>query len=184
MSTSPHTITQLLRAIESGEEQARAELFTLLYHELHDRAARLAHKQPQGMTLQATALVHEVYLKLVGVDDPSFVDRNHFLACAAKAMRSVLVDHARRTHANRGLPTQLDTIVAAFEERAYDIEKLDLALTALGRMDPEMARAVELRFFGGLSEEDVARVVDVPLRTLQRRWKVTREWLRRRCDES
>lgn len=137
--------------------------------------------QPACHTLQATALVHEVLLKMWGETDPPWEDRARFLAAASKAMRHVLIDHARaRARDKRQAPGErlpLDAITAAYEARAGDLIALDEALDRLGAFDPLMARAVELRFFGGLSVEDSARILDIPLRTLERRWAVVRAWL-------
>lgn len=182
MNQDPPTVTALLRAIERGDESASSELFRLLYAELHERARQLAHRHPKQLTLQATALVHEAYLRLVVDPSREFNDRDHFLACASRAMRHVLIDHLRRSRGTREPGVLLDAVVAAFEEHAFDMEKLELALNELEETDPQMARAVELRFFGGASEEDTARILAIPKRSLQRRWKSTRAWLRRRCD--
>jgi RNA polymerase sigma factor (TIGR02999 family) len=180
-SDAPHSVRALLRALEEGDGEAGSELFKLLYAELHERARSLTHQRPKPVTLQATALVHEAYVRLVGEPGRGYRDRDHFLACASRAMKNVLVDHARR-HRSGGGAELLDAVVAAFEERALDIEGLALALEELTRSDPEMAQAVELRFFGGASEEETARILGIPLRSLQRRWKGTRAWLRRRFD--
>jgi RNA polymerase sigma-70 factor, ECF subfamily len=180
--TQPHrTVTQILRAIEAGDADAAGELFVVLYEELHSRAARLTRRQPKQRTLQATALLNEAYLRLVGHPPGSFADRDHFLACAAKAMRCILVDHSRRPRPTAGDETPLDAVVAAFEGHAFDIEKLELALRELETFDATMARAVDLRFFAGASEEETARISGLTLRTFQRRWRTTRAWLKVRC---
>lgn len=178
------TVSRLLAAIEGGDAPSRGELFRLLYAELHDRARLLARRHPKQWTVQATALVHEAYLRLVGGPSRGFHDRDHFMACAAKAMRHVLVDHSRRARSSGGEDSFLEGVVAAYEENSFDLERLDLALAELETSDPVMARAVELRFFAGATEEETARQLGIPERTLQRRWRATREWLKRRCDEA
>lgn len=183
MADRSTTVTQLLMAIEGGDPAARGELFRLLYAELQERARHIARQHPKQWTVQATALVHEAYLRLAAGPQLGFKGRDHFLACAAKAMRHVLVDHARRSRSTALPDPFLHSVVAAFEEHSFDMEQLDLALAELEAADPIMARAVELRFFGGASETETARQLGIPERTLQRRWRATREWLKRRCNE-
>jgi RNA polymerase sigma factor (TIGR02999 family) len=164
------------------EHEDRNGLFAELYADLRARADRFMRGQPRDLTLQATALVHEACLKIFGHERLEGADRSHLLALASTAMRSVLVDHARaRGRVKRVPPGErlpIDEVHLAFEERAVDLVALDEALAKLATFDPTMARAVELHFFGGLSLEDTARVVDLPLRTLERRWAATRAWLR------
>jgi RNA polymerase sigma factor (TIGR02999 family) len=161
--------------------QHEDELFRSLYAELRRQAELLMHGQRRDHTLQATALVHEVLLRVWDGKEPAPEDRQRFLATAAKAMRHVLVDHARgrgrdkRTPPGSRLP--LDQVSVAFEERAFDLLLLDEALERLDAADPTMARAVDLRFFGGLPAEEVARMLGMPLRTFERRWSVVRAWL-------
>jgi len=138
--------------------------------------------QPRDLTLQATALVHEACLKLFGQERLEGADRAHILALASTAMRSVLVDHARARGRIKRVPPgerlPIEEVHVAFEDRAVNLLALDEALRKLSTFDPGMARVVELHFFGGLSLEDTARAVDMPLRTLERRWGGTRAWLR------
>lgn len=183
MSTSPRTVEQLLQAIESGDDTAKSQLFAVLYRELHSRAARLVERNAKQLTLQATALINEAYLRLVSRPG-AFVDRDHFLACAARAMRHILIDHARRPRPVVGDETPLDTVFAAFEEHAYDIEKLHVALNTLEQTRPEMVKMVELRFFGGASEEETARILGMSLRTMQREWRAARQVLKERCRDT
>jgi RNA polymerase sigma-70 factor, ECF subfamily len=178
------TIAELLRALEQGDAAAPGALFAALYRELHDRAANLMRKQPKQLTLQATALINEVYLRLVGAKKDAIHDRDHFLAYAAKAMRHVLVDHARRRKAKLGEEVPLDSIAAAFEQNSYDLERLQQAQAELEIFDPLMAKAVDLRFFAGLAEAEVAQHLEMPLRTFQRRWQATRGWLRTKCHDT
>ena len=153
-----------------------------LYTELRARAERFMRGQPRDLTLQTTALVHEACLKIFGLERLEGADRSHILALASTAMRSVLVDHARARGRAPILPPSerlpIDEVHLAFEERAVDLLALDEALRKLATFDPSMARVVELHFFGGLSLEDTARAVDLPLRTLERHWAATRAWLR------
>jgi RNA polymerase sigma-70 factor (ECF subfamily) len=164
-----------------GRERERERLFRDLYDELHRRAEGMMRGQPAGHTLQATALVHEVLLKMWGGTEPPWEDRARFLAAASKAMRHVLVDHARARARDKRQPpgdrVPLDSITTAYEARAGDLLALDEALDRLAAFDPTMARAVELRFFGGLSVEEAARLLEIPVRTLERRWSAVRAWL-------
>jgi RNA polymerase sigma-70 factor, ECF subfamily len=181
---APRTVTRLLRDVQQGNELARAELFKVLYAELHLRARHLARQHPKQITLQATALVHEAYLSLVQESDGSFANRDHFIACAARAMRNILIDHVRRRRSNTNEDLLLDALVAAFEERAFDMERLEAALKELQESNPEMAEAVELRFFGGASEEEAARILNIPYRTFQRRWRSALQWLKEKCNDA
>ncbi len=178
----PADITALLSRMHAGDDEARSELFARLYRELHLRAEAWMRWQSPAHTLQATALVHEACLRLLCTEPCQ--DRTHFLALAASAMRSVLVDHARRKAStkrsgrwNRVPIDALDGVVVACEERALDVVALDEALERLARMDPPMARAVELAYFGGLSQPEIAACLDLPLRSFQRHWQATRAWL-------
>lgn len=152
-----------------------------VYALLFERARELMQDQPAGHTLQATALVNEVYLKLVGRPDSYWTDSGHLLLTAARAMRQVLVDHARRKGATkRGGEFQrhpLDGVVVAYEERSDDLEALDRALEELAEFSPEMARVVELRFFAGQSMREIAGILGISPRTLDRKWDATRAWL-------
>jgi RNA polymerase sigma factor (TIGR02999 family) len=169
--------------MSKGEDGAASELLPLVYAELHDLASRYMADRRPGDTLQPTALVHEAYLKLVpAADGAQWRDHEHFLAVAATAMRSVLVDHARRRRAQKrgegARPLPLDeALLLAFEERATDLLALE---DALGRLAVESARAsrvVELRFYGGLTAEETARVLGVTPRTVERDWHAARAWL-------
>jgi RNA polymerase sigma factor (TIGR02999 family) len=174
-------ITRLLDAAGSGSSEALNELFPVIYEELRNlAAAQLARERPDH-TLQTTALVHEVYVRLVGQRSAGWESRAQFFGVAAKAMRRILVDHARRRGAvKRGgarsrLP--LDAVVLDFEERAADLVVLDGALTALADVDQRKAKVVELRFFGGLTGEQVAGVLNTSLATVNRDWKLAKAWL-------
>ncbi len=175
-------VTQLLAAVNSGDEEAANRLFPLIYDELRNVARRYLGRERAGHTLQATALVHEAYLKLVGQRDASWHGRAHFLAVAATAMRRILVNHAKAHRSAKrggGRPKlALDEAAALFEDRAGDLLELDEALTRLARLAPDQARIVELRFFAGLSVEETAGLLGVSVRTAQYDWAMARAWLR------
>jgi RNA polymerase sigma factor (TIGR02999 family) len=182
-SGSEHA-TRLLKRMGSGDASAADELLPLVYEELHRLAATMMREQRSDHTLQPTALLHEAYLKLFDKEaQSSFESREHFLAVAAKAMRNVLVDHARRRAAEkRGGARERVTVSAVegvLDDNAPDLLVLDEALTRLSAIDEPLARIVELRFFGGLSVEESARVLGVSEPTVVRGWRVARMWLER-----
>ncbi len=152
-----------------------------LYMELHQMAERCMRGQSPGHTLQTTALVHEAYLRLAERAPTTRAERAEFLAMASKAMRHVLVDHARgRQRIKRSPPGSkepLDQISVAYEERAIDLLNLNDVLEKLSAFDPTMAKVVEMRFFGGLAMADCAELLEIPLRTLERNWSATRAWI-------
>lgn len=176
--TSPQT-QPLIDRVAGGDLDAIDLLFAELYSEIYKRAERVAVNGKQ-VTLRPTALVNEAYLRIVRAGGP-WRDRSHFLHSAARAMRSVLVDDFRRKGAQKrdGRRVDLDVVDLAgvFDERAVDLEALDRALDQLQERDKVMAKAVELRFFGGLAMTEVAREVGLPLRTLERNWQTVRAWL-------
>jgi RNA polymerase sigma factor (TIGR02999 family) len=173
-------VTRLLAALRGGDEAAMDRLFPLVYQELRTAAQRqLAREQP-GHTLQPTALVHEAFLKLVGHRAPVAGDRRHFVAGAARAMRQVLIDHARRRrvaarYAEEALRVTNDSggLDVAFDE----LVALDDALVKLDALNPRLRNTVELRFFGGLTEDEVAEHLGVTSRTAQRDWAKARAFL-------
>jgi RNA polymerase sigma factor (TIGR02999 family) len=173
-------VTRLLEAASGGDRQAAAELLPLVYDELRKLAAhRLAQEGP-GQTLQATALVHEAYLRLVGASGPpGYRDRGHFFAAAATAMRRILIDLARRKHADkRGgdrLREPLDDLAAP--EADEELLALDAALDRLAAEDPVKARVVELRYFAGLTGDQAAAVLGISPSTADRHWAYARAWL-------
>jgi RNA polymerase sigma factor (TIGR02999 family) len=175
-------VTQLLCAIDRGDPQAGAELLPLVYDELRKlAAARLAAEQP-GQTLQATALVHEAYLRLVGDGTADgWNGRGHFFGAAAEAMRRILIDRARarRTGKRGGGWHRLDLDALAAAESADDLLDFDDALTRFRTVDSAAARLVELRFFAGLTMPEAAAALGVPLRTAERDWTFARTWLHR-----
>lgn len=174
-------VTQLLSAIEAGDPHAAAELLPLVYNELRKlAAARLAQEKP-GQTLQATALVHEAYIRLVGTADPGWNGRGHFFAAAAEAIRRILIKNAhRKGRLKRGggrRRVELTEAPADLGQDPADLLALDEALTALGQEDPAKAELVRLRYFAGLTLEEAAACQGVSLATAKRRWTVARAWL-------
>jgi RNA polymerase sigma factor (TIGR02999 family) len=180
-------VTKILNAIEQGDPHAAAQLLPLVYDELRRLAAqKLAQEQP-GQTLQATALVHEAYLRLVGNhDDPARQDRGwdgcgHFFAAAAEAMRRILIDRAREKHADKrgGIRKRfdIDAIDVAIEAAPDQFLAIDDALSKLARADATAAKLVELRYFAGMSVEQAAQILGVSVATAYRNWKYARAWL-------
>jgi len=170
-------------------QECKDSWFDELYAELHRRARFHMSRQPAGHSLQPTALVNEVFVKMTqgGLVDAG--SREEFLLVASTAMRHVLVDHARRKQAlkrdaGKRAETPLDRIAIECEDHAIDLEALDLALTNLASIDEPMTRAVELRFFAGLSVPETAAILGIPQRTLERKWLTTRAWLYRQINES
>lgn len=176
-------VTRLLRELSDGTVRAADALLPLVYDELRKLARRYLQQERDDHTLSATALVHEAYLKLVNQDKARFVDRAHFLAVAAQAMRRILVDHARyRNRKRRGgaeKPITLHEIesIAGDSARGPDLAALDDALTRLAETAPEKAKVVEMRVFAGLSTEEIAAVLGVTDRTVRRYWEYARTWL-------
>jgi len=179
---------ELFKAWRNGSRGALDALFPLVYNDLRARAHRLLQGQPSGMTLSTTALVHESYLKLMRSDRLSFVDRAHFLALAAHAMRLVLVSYARSHGATkRGGGAQvleLDEELAVSHERAEQMVALDEAMERLSALNDRLSRTVELRFFGGLTVEETAEVLSVAPSTVKLDWQKARAWLYRELSES
>jgi RNA polymerase sigma factor (TIGR02999 family) len=176
-----NNVTRILAAIEQGDPQAAERLLPLVYDELRRLAAHKLSREAAGQTLDATALVHEAYLRLVGHDDQGrWKDRGHFFAAAAQAMRRILVDNARRKRAQKrgdGLQRQpLDAIAAP--EIDEELVALDEALEKLAEADPIKARLVELRYFAGLTGEQAAQVLAISPATADRHWAFARAWLR------
>jgi RNA polymerase sigma factor (TIGR02999 family) len=175
-------VTRILSAIEQGDPHAAEQLLPLVYDELRQLAAeKLAQERP-GQTLQATALVHEAYLRLVEVDKAQHWDsRRHFFAAAAEAMRRILIDNARRKRtAKRGGRLQrleLEDVEVPADTRSPDLLALDEALTKFAAEDPVKAQLVTLRYFGGLSVQDAAETLGISRATADRYWSYARLWL-------
>jgi RNA polymerase sigma factor (TIGR02999 family) len=184
MSVPPiHEVTELLQAWSAGDESALEKLAPLVYDELHRTAHRYMVREQAGHTLQTTALVNEVYMRLVKVREVSWQDRAHFFAVCARMMRRILTDFARsRRYLKRGgavahLPFDEELFPGSAPHAA--IVALDDALNALADVDRRKSQVVELRFFGGLSVEETARVLVVSVETVQRDWRLSKVWLLR-----
>ena len=177
-------VTRILSAIEQGDPQAAEQLLPLVYGELRRLATeRMAQEKP-GQTLQATALVHEAYIRLVDVEKAQHWDsRRHFFAAAAEAMRRILVERARRKgmakYGGGRVEIDLDEALAVVDHRADEVVALDEALEELGRHDPEAAELVKLRFFAGLAHQDAAQALGIGRRQADRLWALARAWLYR-----
>lgn len=181
-------ITQLLLSWRSGDRSSADQLFARVYDELHAIAHRQLRRRRPGETLSTTALVHEAYLKLVDHSRLEVKDRNHFFALAARAMRQILVDYARRRSAQKrggGVPTALlDEGRVPVATRAAEVVAIDDALIRLAALDERLSQVVELRFFGGLSVEEAAEVMGCSDRTIKRDWRKARAYLYRDLKEA
>ena len=176
-------VSDLLRAWGRGDIQARDDLMPLVYRELRRRAARYLRRERSDHTLQPTALVHEAYLRLVGRDCIGWQNRAQFFAVAAQMMRRILIDHARgRGAAKRpgaAFKVVLDERFGATQPRGCDLLALDQALNELTALDPRLGQIVELRYFGGLSEHEVAEMLSISRSTVTREWQTAKTWLYR-----
>ncbi len=174
----------MLREMSDGKPGALDNLLPLVYDELHRQAANFLRKERPGHTLQATALINEAYLKLIGRREPNWQNRAHFFAAAARAMREILIDYAkakrRRKRGGPGIKLSLEeaTLVAG-EETGVDLIALDEALNRLAQRDEQEARVVELRYFSGLSLEETAEALHISRATAARDWEAARAWLYR-----
>ena len=191
--SDPREITHLLRAWASGDQDALEQLTPAVYERLRRQAAHYLRQERQGHTLQPTALVHEAFVRLLQGAEVNWRDRGHFYAVAANVMRRVLVDAARARIAEKrggGAPradhsaaVDFDRLPASDADAAQTLSDLDDALAALARLDPRRARVVELRYFGGFTVEETAKVLDTSPQTVMRDWKVARAWLARELGE-
>ncbi|MGA9769738.1 MAG: sigma-70 family RNA polymerase sigma factor [Blastocatellia bacterium] len=179
---SVHGVTQLLERWNSGDRAALNELVPLVYGELHRLARNFFRRRPNH-TLQPTALINEVYLRLVGQQGTNWQGRAHFFGVAAKTMRNLLVDHARLQKASKRGGSQLRLSLADVEqpnrEAEVDCLALDEALKKLAGLNPQYGQVVELRYFGGLTIEETAEVMSISHATVERDWKFARVWLKR-----
>jgi RNA polymerase sigma factor (TIGR02999 family) len=177
-------VSGLLRAWGRGNVQARDDLLPLVYRELRRRAGGYLRNERRDHTLQPTALVHEVYLRLIGRDRVTWQNRAHFFAVAAQMMRRILVDHARVHRAAKRPRTafrvEMDDRIVGTQPRGCDLLALDSALDELTAFDSRMGQIMELRYFGGLSEQEVAEVLAISRSTVTREWQTARTWLYRR----
>src|SRR5262245_26429188 len=182
-------VTRILSAIGQGDPRAAEQLLPLVYDELRKLAAAKLARESAGQTLQATALVHEAYVRLVDAEEARRWDgRRHFFAAAAEAMRRILIDAARSKqalkHGGGWQRHELMEAELAVDSTGDDLLAVDEALTRLSAQEPEIARLVELRFFGGLTLEDAARDLGISPRTAHRHWAYARAWLRRELDQA
>lgn len=175
--------TQILTAISAGDRSCADRLMELVYHDFRGLAASYLNGETRSNTLQPTAVVHEAFIKMVDQDQIDWRGRSHFFAVGATAMRQILVDHARRKAAlKRGGSRQrinLEDDLTISPQSDEDVLEIDDALQKLSVIDPHRAQIVELRFFGGLSNDEVAEVMGVSKRSIQKQWAGTRAWLRR-----
>lgn len=175
-------ITGWLVRWREGDERARDRLFSVVHPYLRQLARRMLQRERRDHTLEPNAVVNEAYLRLIGHEPVSYQDRAHFLAIAAQTMRRILIDYARARIAEKrgGAPQRVPLSVVDAQGQATSSEELldlETQLTALAAADPRAARVVELRFFGGLTEEDVAHALGVSVITVKRDWKAARSWL-------
>ncbi len=183
----PVEVTALLVAAADGDEKAHERLLPIVYDELRRRATSMMRRESSGHTLQATALVHEAYVRLVKQDRTDWQGRTHFFALASQMMRRVLVDHARgRMRAKRGdgkAHVELDEGAVLSPERDADVLALDEALDRLAEVDEQQAKIVVMRFFGGLTVDEVAQALGMSKRAVEAEWTMVKAWLRRELSE-
>jgi RNA polymerase sigma factor (TIGR02999 family) len=187
MPASGDNVTLLLARLRDGNRDAGDQLIPLIYAELRRMAGAYMRRERPGQTLQATALVHEAYMRLVDGQQEPWQNRAHFFAIAAHSMRQVLVDHARRRHAGkrggasaRKVAFDVDLLIAP--DRLEDVLAIDEALERLAVIDPRQSRLIELRFFVGLNVEEVAEVMGISPATIKREWRSAKAWLHRELD--
>jgi len=180
-SPRQHEITALLAEWREGNQSALDELYPLVYNELHRLARRYMSRERKGHTLQTTALINEAYVRLVDQKNVQWANRSHFFAISAQIMRRILIDHARRhAYAKRGGGAQqvsLEEVAIVATDQGRELIRLDEALKALGEMDPRRSQVVELRYFGGLNNEEIAGVLHISENTVTRDWNMARAWL-------
>ena len=181
-------ITRILTAIEQGDVRAADQLLPLVYEELRRLAAAKMSQEPPGQILQATALVHEAYIRLVGSEDQNWSGRTHFFAAAAEAMRRILIENARRKQSlKRGGKFQrvdLDNLNVVVEDPSTSLIAIDEAIAKLAQKDRGLAELVKLRFFAGLTLEQVAKIQGVSSRTARSYWAYARAWLHREITKA
>ena len=184
---SPHRVTELLEQWSDGNQAALDELLPLVEAELHRIARRYMSRERQGHTLQTTALVNEAYIRLAAAKEINFQSRAHFFALAARIMRRIMIDYARRRRNQQhgaGAPrVSLDEAALVADERSAELLALDEALDELTLKHPRKGRVIELRFFGGLTVEEAATVLKIDARTVKRDWLFARAWLHNKISE-
>jgi RNA polymerase sigma-70 factor (ECF subfamily) len=181
VSSEQDEVTELLNGLRAGKSEAEAKLIPVIYKELRRLAAYYLRAERPDHTLQPTALVHEAYLRLTKIREADWQSRSHFFATAASVMRRVLVDHARRRNANKREhfrdAVSLEDALVVSPARTSELLALDEALARLAKLNARQSKIVELRFFGGMSEEETASVLGISARTVKRDWRVARAWL-------
>ena len=180
-SSPPHEITQLLAEWSEGNQAALDQLYPLVYNELRRLAHGYLRRERKGHTLQTTALINEAYLRLVDQKHVHWANRSHFFGISAQIMRRILIDHARRyDYAKRGGGAQrisLDEAAIVAKQRGRTLLLLDEALKSLAKIDPRRSQVVELRYFGGLNNDEIAGVLKISENTVTRDWNMARAWL-------
>lgn len=178
---APNEISQLLDEWSHGNQAALDRLYPLVYDELRRMAHRYMSRERKGHTLQTTALINEAYLRLVEQKHVQWANRAHFFGISAQIMRRILIDHARRyEYSKRGGGTQkvsLEEVAVVAKERSRELLAVDEALTRLGEIDPRRSQVVELRFFGGLTNDEIAALLKISANTVTRDWNLARAWL-------
>lgn len=176
-----HEITQLLAEWREGNQEALDELYPLVYDELHRLARRYMSRERKGHTLQTTALINEAYVRLVDQRSVQWANRSHFFAISAQIMRRILIDHARRhAYAKRGggaRQVSLDETATVVDNDLSEFLRLDEALKSLAELDPRRSQVVELKYFGGLNNDEIAGVLKISKNTVIRDWNMARAWL-------
>ena len=186
MTSSSSSVSQLLQAWSRGDEAALEQLTPLVYDELHRLARRYMRREGPGHTLQTSALVNEAYLRLIDQRNVSWQNRSHFFGIASQLMRRLLVDHARsnaRQKRGGNAPKHsLDAAAVLNKEHVVDLLVIDEALTKLAELDSQKSRIVEMKFFGGLTNDEVAECLHVSSRTIEREWRKSKAWLKRALE--
>lgn len=185
---SPHEITQLLAEWTGGNQAALDKLYPLVYDELRRMAHRFMRRERKGHTLQTTALINEAYLRLVEQKNVHWANRSHFFSISAKIMRRILVDHARQyAYLKRGggaHQVSLDEAALVTKDRARELLLLNDALDDLAKLDPRRSQVVELRYFGGLSNDEIAEFLKISANTVTRDWNMARAWIYQQLTET
>jgi RNA polymerase sigma-70 factor, ECF subfamily len=181
MTIPSDEVTEMLIKLSNGDQSVHDELMAVMYDELRRRAKQYLVRERPGHTLQATALVHEVYLRLIKQNHVRWQNRAHFFGVAAQMMRRILLDHARNRYAEKrgggDLRLSIDEALDIPEQRDINLISLDDALNTLTALDPRQSKIVELRFFGGLSVEETAEVLNISAVTVTREWRLAKMWL-------
>jgi RNA polymerase sigma factor (TIGR02999 family) len=182
MDDASGEVTRLLQALKSGDRDAESKLLGIVYGELHRMAARHMRRERADHTLQATALIHEAYVRLIDQRGKDWQNRAHFFGIAAQVMRRILVDYARmhrtvKRGGGQGKVALDDALPLMTIEQSDELVALDEALSRLAQFDPRQSRVVELRYFGGLNEEETAAALGVSSRTVKRDWSIAKAWL-------